>query len=116
MLPSTRQLVNSLAVVVLVLGFLGQAVTAAKSAGCGKATEISSGTYSVTVNGKNRQYIIRVPSGYDSSRGYKLIFGLHWLSGTMTDVATGQTVQRDVWVSCAISSPCHLEGKILVQD
>ncbi|KXJ88966.1 Alpha/Beta hydrolase protein [Microdochium bolleyi] len=70
---------------------------AAKSAGCGKAAGITSGTYSVTVNGKSRQYIIRVPSGYDSSRGYKLIFGLHWLSGTMTDVATGQTVQRDVW-------------------
>ncbi|KAH7036019.1 Alpha/Beta hydrolase protein [Microdochium trichocladiopsis] len=97
MLSNTRQLVHSLAVVVLVLGFLGQAVTAAKSAGCGKAAGIASGTYSVTVNGKSRQYIIRVPNGYDSSRGYKLIFGLHWLSGTMTDVATGQTVQRDVW-------------------
>lgn len=96
---------NSFAVVVLVLGFLGQAVTAAKSAGCGKAAGIASGTYSVNVNGKNRQYIVRVPSGYDGSRGYKLIFGLHWLSGTMNDVATGQTVQRDVWVSFLASSP-----------
>lgn len=83
----------------MLLGFMSNVVMAAKSAGCGKAAGITSGTKSITVNGKNRQYIIRVPNGYDPSRGYKLIFGLHWLGGTMTDVATGQTVQRDVWVS-----------------
>jgi poly(3-hydroxybutyrate) depolymerase len=51
----------------------------------------------MTVNGKTRQYILRVPNNYDPNKPYKLIFGLHWLGGTMTDVATGQTVQRDVW-------------------
>ncbi|KAK7034704.1 hypothetical protein VNI00_012111 [Paramarasmius palmivorus] len=66
------------------------------TAGCGKAP-LTSGTYSLTVNGKNRQYILKVPDNYDRNRPYRLIFGLHWLGGTMTDVATGQTVQRDVW-------------------
>lgn len=97
MFSDMKRFAHSVTLAMLVLGFLGQAVMAAKSAGCGKAAGIASGTQSITVGGKTRQYIIRVPNGYDSSRGYKLIFGLHWRSGTMTDVATGQTVQRDVW-------------------
>ncbi|CAK4854053.1 unnamed protein product [Aphanomyces euteiches] len=54
-----------------------------KSPGCGKAAGISSGTFSITVNGKNRQYIVRVPQNYNPSNGYKLIFALHWLGGNM---------------------------------
>ncbi|KAK6512451.1 hypothetical protein TWF481_001337 [Arthrobotrys musiformis] len=69
----------------------------ALSPGCGKGATLTSGTKSMTVNGKTRQYILRVPNNYDQNKPYRLIFGLHWLSGTMTDVATGQTVQRDVW-------------------
>ncbi|EGX54170.1 hypothetical protein AOL_s00004g203 [Orbilia oligospora ATCC 24927] len=69
----------------------------ALSPGCGKGATLTSGTKSMTVNGKSRQYILRVPNNYDQNKPYRLIFGLHWLSGTMTDVATGQTVQRDVW-------------------
>jgi len=58
----------------------------AKSAGCGKSP-LTSGTKSMTVNGKNRQYILRVPSNYDSNKAYKLIFGYHWMGGTMNNVA-----------------------------
>ena len=79
------------------LGLLSQLSLAAKSAGCGKAASITSGTKTISVNGKSRQYIVRVPNNYNPNQGYKLIFGLHWLGGSMTDVATGQTVQRDVW-------------------
>ncbi|KAK7190963.1 fungal cellulose binding domain-containing protein [Paraphaeosphaeria sporulosa] len=61
----------------------------ANSAGCGKAPATTSGTKSITVNGKNRQYIIRVPSGYDKGKPYKLIFAFHWVGGTMNDVAGG---------------------------
>ena len=85
------------AVLFVLLTVMIDTASAAKSAGCGKSP-ITSGTKSMTVNGKTRQYIVRVPNNYDSSKAYKLIFGLHWLGGTMTDVATGQTVQRDVWV------------------
>ncbi|MEU8198785.1 cellulose binding domain-containing protein [Microbispora amethystogenes] len=73
------------------------AVAAAATAGCGKAPGIASGTRTITSNGKNRSYIIKVPDNYDSNHPYRLIFGFHWVGGTATDVATGQTVQRDVW-------------------
>ncbi|KAK8065917.1 hypothetical protein PG997_012664 [Apiospora hydei] len=67
----------------------------ARSAGCGK-NAISSGTKSINVNGKNRQYILRVPNDYDSSRQYKLIFAFHWVGGTMQDVSSGGT-DRELW-------------------
>ncbi|KFX95751.1 hypothetical protein O988_05655 [Pseudogymnoascus sp. VKM F-3808] len=60
------------------------------SAGCGKSPGLTSGTKSITVNGKTRQYIIKIPDNYDSNKPYKLIFGLHWLSGSMNDVVNGQ--------------------------
>lgn len=69
----------------------------ANTAGCGKAATITSGTKSISVNGKNRQYIVAVPDNYNPNTAYKLIFGFHWVGGTMTDVATGQTVNRDTW-------------------
>jgi poly(3-hydroxybutyrate) depolymerase len=61
----------------------------ANSAGCGKTPTLTSGVKSINVNGKNRQYTIRVPSGYDKSKAYKLIFAFHWVGGTMGDVAGG---------------------------
>ncbi|WP_182906864.1 cellulose binding domain-containing protein [Microbispora sp. H13382] len=70
---------------------------AAATAGCGKAPGLASGTHTIQSSGKNRSYILRVPDGYDRNRPYRLVFGFHWLGGTATDVATGQTVQRDVW-------------------
>lgn len=60
------------------------------SAGCGKTPGLTSGTKSITVNGKTRQYVIKIPDNYDSNKPYKLIFGLHWLSGSMNDVVNGQ--------------------------
>lgn len=59
------------------------------SAGCGKNTTSTSGTKTMTVNGKIRDYTLRIPVGYDGNRPYKLIFALHWLTGTMSDVSTG---------------------------
>ncbi|MEU9837275.1 cellulose binding domain-containing protein [Streptosporangium sp. NPDC048047] len=71
--------------------------TLAATAGCGKAPGLTSGTRTIQSGGKSRSYILRVPDNYDGNHPYRLIFGLHWLGGTATDVATGQTVQRDVW-------------------
>ncbi|KAK8067257.1 fungal cellulose binding domain-containing protein [Apiospora hydei] len=64
-------------------------LTEAASAGCGKSPP-TSGTKSMTVNGKNRQYILQLPSNYDSSKPHKLVFGYHWRDGSMNDVANGQ--------------------------
>ncbi|CAI6342434.1 unnamed protein product [Periconia digitata] len=61
----------------------------ANSAGCGKSPTISSGARSINVNGKNRQYTIRVPNGYDQNKPHKLIFAFHWVGGTMQDVSGG---------------------------
>ncbi|MDH2430757.1 cellulose binding domain-containing protein [Sphaerisporangium sp. TRM90804] len=76
---------------------LAGASAAAPTAGCGRAPALSNGTHSIQSNGKNRTFILRIPDNYDNSRPYRLVFGFHWLNGTATDVATGQTVQRDVW-------------------
>jgi poly(3-hydroxybutyrate) depolymerase len=70
---------------------------AAATAGCGKAPALATGTHTITSSGKNRSYIINVPAGYDRNHPYRLVFGLHWLGGNATDVATGRTVLTDVW-------------------
>jgi poly(3-hydroxybutyrate) depolymerase len=61
----------------------------ANSAGCNKTPTLTSGTKSITVNGKQRQYIIRIPNNYDKSKPYKLMFAWHWRGGSMNDVASG---------------------------
>jgi poly(3-hydroxybutyrate) depolymerase len=73
----------------------GRATAASPSSGCGQ-TPFSSGTKSVTVNGKNRQFIVRVPNNYDKSKPYKLIFAFHWVGGTMQDVSSGGT-DKELW-------------------
>ncbi|MGW5560143.1 cellulose binding domain-containing protein [Micromonospora sp. NPDC003944] len=69
----------------------------AATAGCGKAPTLGNGTYTIQSSGKNRSFILKLPDGYDRNRQYRLVFGFHWWGGTAVDVATGQTVQRDVW-------------------
>jgi len=64
-------------------------VAAAATAGCGKAPTLASGTHTIQSNGKNRSFILSVPTNYDSNRQYRLIFGFHWLGGTMEQVAGG---------------------------
>ncbi|MFI7294939.1 cellulose binding domain-containing protein [Streptomyces sp. NPDC050121] len=70
---------------------------AAASPGCGKTPTLTSGTHTIQSSGKNRSFILRIPDGYDRSRPYRLILGLHWLGGTATDVATGRTVETGAW-------------------
>ncbi|KAK3345707.1 hypothetical protein B0H65DRAFT_212156 [Neurospora tetraspora] len=62
-----------------------------RSPGCGSAPTITSGVKSLTVNGKQRQFTIRVPRNYQKDNGYKVIIGLHWVGGTMDQVAGGGT-------------------------
>jgi poly(3-hydroxybutyrate) depolymerase len=57
------------------------------SAGCGKAPTIPSSMYnngsriSITAAGKQRRYILNVPTNYDNNRPYKLIIAYHQLNG-----------------------------------
>jgi poly(3-hydroxybutyrate) depolymerase len=64
---------------------------AASTAGCGKAPTLSSGTHTIQSSGQNRSYILRVPANYDNNRAYRLVFGFHWVGGTMNDVDSGGT-------------------------
>ena len=79
-----------------------QEAVASLSSGCGKAVGTSSGTKSMTVNGKTRQYILQLPANYNANTGYKLIFGYHWLGGTMNNVAPGYYGLRDLAQETAI--------------
>lgn len=62
---------------------------AGPTAGCGRTPTLASGTRSIQSGGQNRTYILSIPSTYNNTRPYRLIFGLHWLNGTANDVATG---------------------------
>nr|WP_062340612.1 lectin [Herbidospora sakaeratensis] len=76
---------------VLATGLLAPPAGAAATAGCGKSPTLRSGTHTITSGGKSRQFILRVPDGYDNNRQYRLIFAFHWRGGTMNDVASGGT-------------------------
>lgn len=69
----------------------------AQSSGCGKSP-LASGTRNIG----NRQYVLQVPSGYNSNTQYKLIFGFHWLGGNMNNVAPGYYGLRDLAKETAI--------------
>ncbi|KAH8878751.1 carbohydrate esterase family 1 protein, partial [Thozetella sp. PMI_491] len=86
----------------IILAASSHEAVASLSLGCGKAAGTSSGSKSMTVDGKTRQYILQLPANYNTNTGYKLIFGYHWLGGTMNDVAPGYYGLRDLAKETAI--------------
>jgi poly(3-hydroxybutyrate) depolymerase len=69
----------------------------AASAGCGKNPTLGNSTHTISSNGKNRSFILKRPDNYNNRTPYRIVFGFHWRGGTATDVATGRTVNPDVW-------------------
>jgi poly(3-hydroxybutyrate) depolymerase len=67
----------------------GAPAAAAGTAGCGKAPALASGTHTIQSSSQTRSYILQVPSNYDSSHPYRLIFAFHWVGGTASDVDSG---------------------------
>ncbi|KAI1463761.1 alpha/beta-hydrolase [Daldinia caldariorum] len=65
-----------------------------KSAGCGNDPKIGSQTYTMTVNGKSRQYIMKLPDNYDKTHPYWLVFLWHPLGGTATRIVQGEDPNR----------------------
>ncbi|KAK4221606.1 family 1 putative carbohydrate esterase, partial [Podospora fimiseda] len=65
------------------------------SSGCGKSP-FGTGVRNINVNGRSRQYTIRVPQNYNPNTPYKLIFAFHWVGGTMNDIHSGGT-DRELW-------------------
>ncbi|KAI0198418.1 alpha/beta-hydrolase [Astrocystis sublimbata] len=71
--------------------------TAALSSGCNKGPTITSGVKTISVNGQSREFTIRVPENYQNNRGYKLVYGLHWIGGRMDQVANGGDTGSRNW-------------------
>jgi predicted esterase len=58
------------------------------SAGCGMTGAPTSNTYTISVGGTNRTYILKVPTPYEPNKAYKLIVAYHWLNGTAQNVSS----------------------------
>jgi poly(3-hydroxybutyrate) depolymerase len=78
-----------LAVACLVLALL-QTAFAESSAGCGKTPTLKSQRYTMTVNGKQRQYFMKIPDNYDNSHPHRLVFTWHQLGGSAQKIVNGE--------------------------
>jgi poly(3-hydroxybutyrate) depolymerase len=87
-MPSQPSFLAVLSALLLVLSYWECGVMA-DSAGCGKTPTLTSGIKTMQHNGKSRRWILRLPDGYDKSRPYKLMFGLHWRDSDMNGVDGG---------------------------
>lgn len=77
-------------VLLALTGLLSGAALAANSPGCGKTpSTMTSGTKTLTVNNKAREFIVKLPDNYDPDTPYKLIFTFHALGGSATQMSTG---------------------------
>jgi poly(3-hydroxybutyrate) depolymerase len=56
-----------------------------KSSGCGKPA-LKSGSFTMTSAGLQRKYILSIPANYDASKPSRMIYGMHWLGGSMEAV------------------------------
>ncbi|KAL2152741.1 hypothetical protein VTH82DRAFT_5926 [Thermothelomyces myriococcoides] len=90
----TGYLGRLVATVGLTVASLRGVAAATPSSGCGKTpTLITDGSAStpltLTSNGKQRQFYVKLPDDYDNSHPYRLIFTLHALGGTAEQVISG---------------------------
>lgn len=84
-----RHFTSLMTAVAIAVTFLDR-VSAMKSAGCGKDPSITSKTYTMAVNGKQREYIMKLPDGYDKDHPYRLVFTWHQLGGSATKIVNGE--------------------------
>lgn len=55
---------------------------AVPSAGCGKATTLTTGKRTITSTNQERSYILDLPNGYDMNKPYRLFYTSHWIGST----------------------------------
>ncbi|SPO05189.1 related to esterase D [Cephalotrichum gorgonifer] len=77
------------ATLLAILGLATSVLGVTPSSGCGKTPTYTEGNKNMMVNGKNRQYIVRLPQNYANDHPYRLIFGLHWLDSNYQSVDGG---------------------------
>ena len=59
------------------------------SPGCGSASPLKTGNFTESVGGTSRKWMLDVPSNYDASKPYRLIFVWHPLGGSGSQVVNG---------------------------
>jgi len=57
------------------------------SPGCGSSAPLKTGTFTESINGTNRKWMVDVPANYDATKPYRLIFVWHPLGGSGSQVA-----------------------------
>ena len=55
---------------------------AVPSAGCGKATTLTTGKRTITSTNQERSYILDLPNCYDMNKPYRLFYTSHWIGST----------------------------------
>src|SRR3569833_2182920 len=78
------------AAALLVLASVVSVLAGEKSAGCGKTPTITSKVYTMTVNGKQRQYYVKVPQGYNKATPHRLVFSWHQRGASMQKNINGE--------------------------
>jgi len=78
----------------LFLAALNSTIAAKPSSGCGNTPKLVTATstttpLTMTVNSKSRQYFVKLPQNYDKNHPYRLIYTLHALGGTASQVVAG---------------------------
>ncbi len=68
-------------------GAAGSSSTA--SPGCGIASPLKTGNFTESIGGTSRKWMLDVPTGYDASKPYRLIFVWHPLGGSGSGVVSG---------------------------
>jgi predicted esterase len=59
------------------------------SPGCGIASPLKSGTFTESISGTSRKWMVDVPTGYDTNKPYRLIFVWHPLGGNGSQIVSG---------------------------
>ena len=63
--------------------------SSAGSLGCGIASPLKTGNFTESVGGTSRKWMLDVPSNYDGSKPYRLIFVWHPLGGSGSEIVSG---------------------------
>jgi len=63
--------------------------TGSGSPGCGIASPLKTGNFTESVGGTSRKWMLDVPSNYDASKPYRLIFVWHPLGGSGSQIVSG---------------------------
>jgi len=59
------------------------------SPGCGSASPLKSGSFTEMIDGNSRKFVLDVPTSYDASKPYRLIFVWHPLGGNADGIVSG---------------------------